>query len=224
MRWHDLAFLHWPVGADGLRALVPSLLDLDLFEGQAWVGITPFRMSGVRPRWLPSMPGVSAFPELNVRTYVSAGGQPGVWFFSLDAGSSVAVRIARVTFGLPYYRARMALRSAGEHVQYESVRTHRGAPPAAFLARYGPTGDPARSRPGSLDLWLTERYCLYAVDSAGTVYRGEIEHEPWPLQAAHAEIEANTMATAARITLPSLPPRVHFARRLDVVAWPRRPV
>jgi uncharacterized protein len=98
---------------------------------------------------------------------------------------------------------------------------HRGTPLAAFRARYGPTGDPAYSRPQSLEHWLTERYCLYA---SGTMHRGEIDHEPWPLQAGQAEIESNTMATVARITLPSLPPRVHFARRFDVVAWPRRPV
>jgi uncharacterized protein len=219
MRWHDLAFLHWPVGTAMLRPLVPAALELDLFEGQAWVGITPFRMSAVRPRWLPSLPWVSAFPELNVRTYVTTDGRPGVWFFSLDAGNSVAVHVARWSFGLPYYRARMSIQASTRHLDYQSSRTHSRAQPAIFRGRYRPTSPPTPSRPGTLEHWLTERYCLYVVDSNGSVYRGEIAHEPWPLQAGEAEVESNSMARAAGIELPPMAPRVHFARRLDVVAW-----
>jgi hypothetical protein len=219
MRWHDLAFLHWPVDTPVLRQLVPSALELDLFDGQAWIGITPFRMSGVRPRWLPASPWLSTFPELNVRTYVTAGGKRGVWFFSLDAGNPVAVRVARWLFRLPYYPARMSLRIVGGSVSYTSIRSRRSAPPAEFVGRYRPTGSPMRSRPGSLEHWLTERYCLYALDSQGNACRAEIHHAPWPLQTGEAELQSNTMATALGISLPRTAPRVDFAKSLDVVAW-----
>jgi uncharacterized protein YqjF (DUF2071 family) len=219
MRWHDLAFFHWPVAPAALRPLMPSGLELDTFEGQAWVGVVPFRMTGVRARWGPSLPWLSAFPELNVRTYATAGGKPGVWFFSLDAGNPAAVRLARWTFGLPYYDARVSVTRMDNRVTYESVRTHRGGRPARFRGWYRPVGDVYRTRPGTLEDWLTARYCLYAADRTGVLYRGEIRHEPWPLQSAEAEIEVNTMASAADIGLPQTPPLVHFAGRLEVLAW-----
>jgi uncharacterized protein YqjF (DUF2071 family) len=219
MRWHHLAFLHWPLDANIVRLLVPSELDVEVFEGHAWVGITPFGMTGVRPRWLPSLPWVSAFPELNVRTYVTVGGKRGVWFFSLDAGNPLAVRVARWAFGLPYYTARMSLTAMNGDIGFESIRTHHRAPSAGFRARYRPTGVPTRSRPGSLEHWLTERYCLYTMDRTGALYRAEIHHAGWPLQAGEADLNSNTMAQAAGIELPSVAPLVHFARRLDVVAW-----
>ncbi len=105
--WNDLLFLHWPVPAESLRPLVPSALPLDTFNGQCWVAVAPFHMTGVRPRWTPPLPGLSAFPELNVRTYVNFGGKPGVFFFSLDAGSLIAAQAARMTYHLPYFWARM---------------------------------------------------------------------------------------------------------------------
>jgi uncharacterized protein len=223
MRWHDLAFLHWPLDASVVRPLVPRELELEVFEGQAWVGITPFGMRGVRPRWVPSLPWISAFPELNVRTYVTAGSKPGVWFFSLDAGNPLAVRAARGAFGLPYYDARMSLKAMNGHIEYESTRTHRGAPSATFRGRYRATGQPSRSQPGSLEHWLTERYCLYA-DRKGAIHRAEIHHPPWPLQPGEAELHSNTMARAAAIELPPRAPHVTFARRLDVVAWMPEPI
>src|ERR687894_454117 len=136
MRWQNLLFMHWPVREDVLRPLIPSALTLDTFDGSAWLGVVPFRMSGVRPRSLPRVPWLSAFPELNVRTYVTAEGKPGIWFFSLDAANPVAVRLARATFRLPYFDAEMSCRLKGDGVRYRSVRTHRGAPRAEFAARY----------------------------------------------------------------------------------------
>src|ERR687892_361778 len=103
--WNDLLFAHWPVDANDLRQRVPAGLDLDLFEGQAYVGVVPFHMTNVAPRGVPAIPWVSAFPELNVRTYVRIGAKPGVYFFSLDAGNPVAVAVARAMFNLPYYPA-----------------------------------------------------------------------------------------------------------------------
>lgn len=226
--WRDLLFAHWPVPVATLRPLVPACLDLDLFEGSAWVGIVPFRVTGGRPRGVPCSPVAGAFPELNVRTYVvphdGTERKPGVWFLSLDAGSPVAVAVARRWFYLPYFNARMMARTEEEKIRYTSRRTHRGAPLAAFAAMYLPTAPVALSEPGTLAHWLTERYCLYATDRRGRLYRGDIHHPRWPLQAAEAAITVNTMAAAHGITLPESAPLLHFARRLDVRFWYIRPI
>jgi len=223
MKWHDLLFAHWPVAADALRSHIPAGLEIDTFDATAWLGVVPFRMSGVRPRGTPTLPWFSAFPELNVRTYVKACGKQGVWFFSLDAHNPVAVAVARRWYHLPYFRAEMRC-AASTYVEYESRRTHRGAAAAEFRARYLPAGPVQPSQPGTLEYFLTERYCLYAADPRGRVYRGDVHHAPWPLQPAEAEISANTMALASGFTLPARPPLLHFARRLDVVAWALTPV
>ena len=222
MSWHDLLFMHWPVSAEELRPLIPSALNLDTFDGDAWLGVVPFRMSGVRPRLLPAVPGLSGFPELNLRTYVSAGRRPGIWFFSLDAHNPVAVRLARATFHLPYFDARMSSRKEGDGISYRSIRTHRGAPPAEFAGSYRPAGEPFESRPGSLENFLTERYCLYAADGKGRVRRGEIHHQLWPLRPAEVEVETLRMTEQIGVALPDTPPLLHFSERLDVLAWPPR--
>jgi uncharacterized protein YqjF (DUF2071 family) len=215
--WHDLLFAHWPVDAELLRPRLPAGVELDLYEGQAWLGVVPFRMSGVRARFLPALPGLSAFPELNVRTYAVAGGRPGVFFLSLDAANAVAVAAARRFFHLPYYRAEMACRSEGDTVTY-SCRRARGGHVAEFRGSYGPTAAVYRARAGDLDHWLTERYCLYTADDHGRALRVDIRHEPWPLQPAWARIEANTMADASGVGLPTAAPLLQFARRLQVLA------
>lgn len=218
-RWHDLLFAHWPVPAKNLEPLLPGGLPLDTYEGQAWVGVVPFRMSGVRLRGLFPVPTTSAFPELNVRTYVTLDDRPGVWFFSLDAGSRLAVEAARLTFHLPYFRAQMRAERQGEVVHYESRRTDRRGLPALLLARYRPTSPVYHSTAGTLEHWLTARYALYAADARGHLYRGEIDHAPWPLQTAEAEIEANTMGVAAGFSLPGSAPLLHFAAYQEVRAW-----
>ncbi|MFL6032451.1 MAG: YqjF family protein [Rubrobacteraceae bacterium] len=223
MSWHDLLFMHWPVHEEALRSLIPPALHLDTFGGSAWLSVTPFRMTGVRPRFLPSVPPLSNFPELNVRTYVTAGGKPGIWFFSLDAGNPVAVRLARATFHLPYLDAEMSCAVVGDEVHYRSVRTRGGTPGAELAARYRPVGEPSESRPGTLENFLTERYCLYAADGRDNVYRGDIHHHPWPLQPAEAEVEKLTMTEQIGVALPETGPVLHFSERLDVLAWsPRR--
>src|ERR671913_672126 len=151
MRWQNLLFMHWPVREEVLRPLIPSALTLDTFDGSAWLGVVPFRMSGVRPRSLPRVPWLSNFPELNVRTYVTAEGRPGIWFFSLDAHNPVAVRLARATFHLPYFDAEMSCHHSGGKILYRSVRTHRWAPPAEFAVGYGSSGGPFESGPGALE-------------------------------------------------------------------------
>jgi uncharacterized protein YqjF (DUF2071 family) len=219
--WHDLLFAHWPVDARALRAHVPPGLPLDLFEGQAWLGILPFHLTNVAPRAVPSLPFVSAFPELNVRTYVTLHDKPGIYFFSLDAGSSVAVAAARTLFHLPYYAATMTVEKTGAAVRYSSRRTTR-LPVAEWTATYAPLGPVREARPGTLEYFLTERYCLYTIDATFHARRLDIHHPPWALQTAEAEIQVNTMADAAGIRLPSTAPLLHFARRQDMVAWPLR--
>jgi len=222
MHWHDLLFIHWPVPYDALRALIPPSLTLDTFDGTAWIGVVPFRMTGVRPRVLPPLPWLSAFPELNVRTYVTTGGKPGVWFFSLDAANPVAVRLARWVAHLPYYDACMSSQRSADTVHYTSVRTHRGAPAAAFRGEFQPIGPMYLAVPGTLEHWLTERYCLYAADRSGQVWRGDIHHAPWPLQPAAADVEVNTMMHPIGLTVPDTLPLLDFARHLAVVAWTLR--
>jgi uncharacterized protein YqjF (DUF2071 family) len=222
MSWRDLLFMHWPVHAGVLQPYIPPALRLDTFDGSAWLSVTPFRMKGTRPRLLPGVAPLSNFPELNVRTYVTAEGKPGIWFFSLDAANPVAVRLARATFRLPYFDAGMSCRLEGDGVRYRSVRTHRGAPRAEFEARYRPVGEPSESRPGTLEYFLTERYCLYAADGRGTVLRGEIQHHPWSLRPAQAEVERLAMTEQIGVSLPEREPLLQFSGRLDVLAWPPR--
>lgn len=216
--WSDLLFAHWPAPYETLRAHVPQGLLLDTWEGDAWLGIVPFHLGNLAPRSAPSGWGLS-FTELNVRTYVTIGGKPGVWFFSLDAANILAVLGARLTYHLPYFWAKMAIQYEGDWLRYTSRRRHPGAPEAEFAGRYRPIGPVAFGLPGSIEHWLTERYCLYSTDREGELYRGEILHPPWPLQPAEAEIEVNTMADPFGIELNG-PPVLHFARRLDMVAWP----
>jgi uncharacterized protein len=218
--WQDLLFAHWPLSAEALRDRIPAPLMLDTYEGRAWLGIIPFRMARVRLRGLPPVPGTATFPELNVRTYVTFDGKPGVWFFSLDAASPLAVRAARLAFHLPYFDARMqAVTSPDGRVTYRSRRVHAGAPPCEFAATYAPSGPVFSAQPGSLENWLTARYCLYSTDRSGRLYRGDIQHLPWPLQRAEGSITVNTMAGLQGFTLPDLLPLLHFARSLDMICW-----
>lgn len=220
MSWLDLLFAHWSFDPPHIRALLPPSLELDTFEDRAYVAVVPFRMENVGPRGVPWLPGVSAFPELNVRTYVVHEGKPGVWFFSLDAASTLAVRGARLGFHLPYYRAIMACEQDGEWIRYFSDRRHPDVQGGVFQGRYRPVGEVYRSQPGTLEHWLTERYCLYAVDRKGRPRRGEIHHEPWPLQKAEADIEVCTVTDAWGIHVGGRPPELlHFARRIDVLGW-----
>ena len=214
--WLDLLFAHWPIDQRQLRPKIPSALELDLFDNQAYIGVVPFTMTNVTLRGLPSLPYLSTFPELNVRTYVTVEGKPGVFFFSLDAANTVAVRMARLWLNLPYYWASMTSDERNGTIDYRSSRDNE---PADFAATYEPTGPALEPQPGSFDYFLTERYCLYAVDRSARPYRLEIHHPPWKLQPADARFEHNSMAAAAGLTLPDVPPILHFSKRQDMVAW-----
>jgi hypothetical protein len=212
--WEDLLFAHWPVDPEALERVVPPQLPLDLVDGKAWVGVTPFAVKGLRVRGAPPPPVLSSFPEINVRTYATVNGQPGIFFFSLDTSSRLGVETARRSYRLPYFHARQRF----DGRTFESTRTHADGPPAEFRGSYRPAGDASPAPPGSIDHFLTERYCLYTLDAQGNVWRGEIHHRPWPLQAAEADIELNTMGEQVGLDLKGTP-LLHFAARQDVVFW-----
>jgi uncharacterized protein YqjF (DUF2071 family) len=218
--WEDLLFAHWPVAAERLRPLLPEVIPLDVREGSAWVAVTPFRVSAFRLRGMPHLPGITAFPELNVRTYTTIDGKPGIWFMSLDAASALAVFGARRTYRLPYFKADMECRENGGWIEYRSRRVSRDGEPAELAGRYRLTGREVPPPPGSLEHWLTERYCLYTLDQHGDVLRADIHHPPWPLRTAEAAFELNTMAAPYGLELDTPPALLHFARRQDVLIWP----
>jgi hypothetical protein len=220
--WTDLLFAHWRVPAEALAAVVPPQLTIDTCDGAAWLGITPFLVEGLRLRGTPPLPPFSSFPEINVRTYVRVEDKPGIYFLSLDAGSLAAVLAARRSYRLPYFRSRISAAAAEQGFRFEALRISGDGPPARFDARYGPEGEELPRRDGSLERWLSERYCLYTLDDHQRIQRGEIHHPPWPLRRAWAEIAANTMAAPFGIALEG-EPLLHFSARQDVALWPIRP-
>jgi len=213
--WRDLLFMHWPVPAGEIDRLLPDPLRPQLYDGRAWLGLTPFSVSGLRLRGTPPVPWVSRFPELNVRTYVEVGGKPGIYFFSLDTPRRAAVHAARRAYRLPYFRARMRAGRTGASTQFTSVRVDRSGPGASFRASYRSSG---ASTNDPLARWLTERYCLYVVDGSRSVLRGEIHHAPWPLEEAVGEPVAQGMAAPLGLRLDGSP-LLHYSARQDVLLW-----
>ncbi len=219
MKWHDLLFMSWPIDVEMIADQIPSGLEIDIYQSQAWVSVVPFCMSGVSPRLLPDIPWMSAFPELNVRTYVKYKDRPGVWFFTLDATNPIAVRVARTWFHLNYVDAKIEVSSSDNWIRYRSYRIDSNHAPAELSVDYRPLGETYFAQTGTLDEWLTARYCLYAADNRGRLFRGEIDHQPWQLRETQSVIHANTMLDPLGISVPDRPVRCHFAKRTDVVAW-----
>jgi len=217
-RWHNLLFAHWPVERDILRSLVPSPLEIDLFNGQAWVGIIPFRLSGIRLRGLPALPLVSRFNEINVRTYVTLGGKPGVYFLSMDADNVLGTALARPAFRVRYTHAEVDVTPGPNGYEFHCERRQDGHPVATFRGCYRPVSCSFRSERCSLEEWLTERYCYYSA-AQGRIYRCEIAHRPWPLRRAEAAIEENTMAVALGIDLPDKEPHLLYSHRMEAIFW-----
>ena len=213
--WQSLLFAHWTVAPERLERLIPAPLALDLFGGRAWLGITPFVVTGTRLRGTAPPPYLSRFPELNVRTYVEYGGKPGIWFFSLDTSRRAAVAGARRAYRLPYFSADMRVRETPGAVRYESLRVDRSGPPARFWGEYGPAG---AETDDPLARWLAERYCLYVVDERRRPLRGQIHHPPWPLRPARGRLTAQGMADQLGVWLEG-EPLLHYAERQDVVFW-----
>jgi uncharacterized protein len=207
--WQNLLFAHWRVDHEALRPHVPEPLEVEQHDGSAWVGLTPFRVAGLRLRGVPPLPLLSSFLELNCRTYVQREDRPGIWFFSLDASSRLAVEAARRSYGLPYRHARMAVDDGRFSAKPFGV-------PASFEARYAGRGDSFQARPGTLEHFLTERYCLYADDGRT---RADIHHPPWPLRKADAMVEQRGISP---VPLEG-EPLCHYADRQDVVVWRPEP-
>jgi len=218
MSWRELLFAHWPIDPRMMRDRIPPQFEIATFDGTAWIGVVPFVMSNVRPRLAPA--ALPDFPELNVRTYVTHRGVAGVWFFSLDAASAHLVWGGREFVSLPYFNAAMrATPAADGWTRYDTRRVHQGAPPAQWRGRYRATGPVERSRPGTLEHFLTERYCLFSLTEHGQVLRCDIDHAPWPLQRAEAEVEIDTMCEQIDLRRPDTPPLLHFAKHMDVRTW-----
>jgi uncharacterized protein len=221
--WQNALFAHWPLAPGALRRFLPRGVALDLFDGAAWLGITAFIVSGARIRGVPALPGVSTFPEVNVRTYATVDEKPGVVFLSLDAASLAAVLGARAWFRLPYFFATGEAERREGWWRFTTRREHRGAVGARFSARYRASA--GRQLPGgtALTRWLVERYCLYC-GADRTLLRAEIHHAPWPIEPAEAVIDENTLGEALGLSLDPRPPLLHFASGVDAVIWPPRVV
>jgi uncharacterized protein YqjF (DUF2071 family) len=216
-RWVNLLFAHWRVPMARLRPLVPSAMAVEEFDGTAWVGLAPFRLTRLHARFLPPLPFASEFLEMNLRTYVRVGNKPGIFFFTLEAESRLAVAAARLTYRLPYRLARMQMRCTDGWIHYHSRRVR--TPHAEFVGEYRGTGAARSPEPGTLEHFLTERYALYAMLGSRRVLRGEIHHAPWQLQRAEAHMRRNTVAAAHGIGLPDELPLLHFSARQDTLVW-----
>lgn len=213
--WEKLAFLHWPVDPDVLGQVLPPGVEPDVYDGSAWIGVTPFEVHSLRLRVTLPVPLISTFPEINVRTYVTSAGKRGIWFLSLDTSNRLAVPAARWSYRLPYHHASQSARRRGDWTEFTSERRGGGA---GFAGRYRPVGPVREARPGSFEHFMAERYCLYTVDDDLQLLRGDIHHRPWPLQEAEVAIAANSMARPYGVELTG-DPRAHYAERLDVIFW-----
>ena len=216
--WSDLLFAHYPIKFEVLRKLVPEALHLDSYNGMCWIGVVPFRMSGIRLRGLPSIPGTDQFPELNVRTYVTLDGKPGVYFFSLDAANWLAVKGAKTLYHIPYWHADMEIKNSGTNIEFKSKRLQDNE--VELACSYRPISEPFQASKGSFEEWMVERYCFYTLNSSGVPLRCDILHEPWRLQEAEAEFSYNSILSKQGIDVAIDSPIVHFAKKIEVRAWP----
>lgn len=216
--WREVLFAHWAVDPLVLREVLPPELEVDLRGDWGWIGITPFRVSGLHLRGLPSIPGLSSFPEVNLRTYVKVDGKPGVHFLSLDTNSRAGILGARLAYLLPYYLSKIELEETATEFEFRSERRSQSHPGASLHVRYEPRGEVGPPEPGSLAEWLTERYCLYTVNAKREVLRGDIHHRPWRLAESDATILENTMAEGLGLDLES-EPLFHYSPGQDVLLW-----
>lgn len=216
--WKDLLFLHYKIPEDILKGYVPRDLEIDLYEGESWVGVTPFKMRDVRFRFLPPIPTAVNFLELNFRTYVKMNGRAGIFFFSLDASSGLSAIGARLGAFLPYFAAYMSVEEKEGWFRFKSER--RSNPAASFDVKYKPESHAFEAAKGSLEEWFVERYCLFQGTAKGKYIEIDIHHVKWPLQTVEVKIARNWIPKAHGIDLPDEKPRAHFAAIQKVLVWP----
>lgn len=220
-RWEHLLFLHWAWDPDAIQRTLPRGLTVDTFDGRAWLGVVPFFMNRIRPAYLPAVPWLSYFLELNLRTYVvDAHGRSGVWFYSLDCNRALAVWVARWRFHLPYQHAAMTARVDGDRVAYTACRRRD-----ACIARfdYEPTAPPAAAEPDTLEFFLAERYRLYAARPDGSLFTGQVHHPPYPLSPARVDThDARVIELAGLGATSRAPDHALYSRRVDVQVFALR--
>ncbi|QHT48303.1 DUF2071 domain-containing protein [Halobacillus sp. ACCC02827] len=217
--WEDLIFLHWPVPAEILARYIPSVFELDEFDGSAWIAVVPFRMNHIRFKNLPSLPFGNQLLELNVRTYVTYKGEPGVYFLTLDADHPLGVFLARTGFSLPYVHASMRMDTTPERIHFSSRRIHKGYPNAHFhmeASHFSPAVHPA---PGSLLYWLTERYALWTVRGQ-KVYKGPIQHKHWRLQKVKVDLPVNQLLDFLPSFVTEQDPTAYYSKTLQTRIFP----
>ena len=217
--WRNFLFTHWPIPTEILRPHIPSTLEIDTYNGSAWLGVVVFVMEGIYPRGLSSISLTPAFPEINVRTYVHYDGKPGILFMSLDVGDWASYTIAKKWYRLPYKKSSISFQQEGQTFRCQSVRKGKTNPPISFQVKYTPVSEVYFPKEGTLDHWLTERYCLFSSDNGNVIFCGDIHHRPWPLQKASANISRNTLFSPFDLAVSGTKPVFHFSKGVDTLIW-----
>ncbi|MGM7723666.1 YqjF family protein [Metabacillus sp. Hm71] len=217
--WRNLLFLHWPIPLEKLRPYIPSALQVDTFNGSAWLGIILFVIEGIYPLGLSSVSLTPSFPEINVRTYVTCNGKPGIYFMSIDVENWASLKIAKNWYHLPYHSAEISFRKEGQTFHCHSIRKGNESAPISFMGKYVPVSEVYCPKEGTLDHWLTERYCMYSSKKGVNIFCGDIHHRPWPLQKAEVEVVKNTLFTPYQFDLSEVTPIAHFSTGVDSLIW-----
>lgn len=218
-KWRNVLFLHWPIPVEKLRPHIPSSLQIDTFNGSAWLGIILFVLEGIFPFEIPSISLTPKFPEINVRTYVKYDGKPGIYFLSIDVMNWASLKIAKNWYHLPYHSSQIFFQKEEQKFHCHSIRKGNENTPISFKGKYAPVSEVYFPKEGTLDHWLIERYCLYSSNNGINIYCGDIHHRPWPLQKAKIELVKNTLFTPFHFDLFEEKPIAHFSIGVDSLIW-----
>jgi len=216
---HDVLFMHWPVHACHLRPLLPQGIELDTFDGLAWIGIVSFRMSGIAGRWFPPLPWISGCPGVAVRTCVTVNGRPGIWYFSLDGANRIALFLARRMLAFPCQESKINMQDDGAWRRLRCQRIAKGNTAAELDVEYRAFGTASIQPPGTIAHWLTKRNRMFACNRNGTILQRDLEHAPWSMQSAQAIIHTNTIVQPLGLALPDQCPQLFYSSRNQVGAW-----
>lgn len=214
--WKHVLFLHWPLHAESLRPFIPKELEIDTYDGQAWLGMIVFEMGGIYPRGLSRLPLTPPFSEINVRTYVTYKGEPGIYFLSIDVNNWASLNIAKRWYHLPYRPSEVSIQKEGASLHFEGIRKKE---PLYVKGSYTPLKESFFSRAGRLDYWFTERYRLYSSDSFSNLYTASIDHPPWALQNTEVTIDKNTLFSPFGFHLGADAPIAHYSYGVQTNFW-----